>query len=689
MNKNKMISYIDILNVTNISIDILNYAEYLKRDAMTKETYELAHEIFKPLRKLFLTQEMYNRKLICVSGLQGAGKTTLMKNFYGISDNLLNPTRGRGERIPVLITEQKISSPKLYAIKLSKNGSGNYERKEIELLPEDYDNASKGEDEEIMYLEIKVPYCHTYSDSISFVLLPGFEKKNDYWNNLIEFAVNSSDAAVFVFNEASFSNANNERILRSIENKFGKNLVYAITGSDGSLDENEEVKQTCLRELSIPENESDRVTCVGSYNSDEKNRAWIEKFKDSLEKYAYRETSNITRNNQYILNEIIEIKEKMYEILDIVNSNSSIDIRDHHNDTLLKAFDTVVKKKRKEFETNLDKEFEDAKSESGKNLEMQFDAIPKLNEVKRLFFGSSIKEQYTQTREFVEKSLQFNDGCWLPARHIGLALKESLENMESKQNSTNTTKLIDTEKNKTGQAVLIVNGERTNALKNDIAILLTPNRKAANQHSLQCENHKKLMGAVAEMAIYYYLLNLYDEGAHGIGLPYYEPKLANISAEEVIGGAEASKKFAVGIAGVMGLDLIGDGTLNFGAQIASSLGIAAPLAGTAATAIIGVGATTVIARDINKMQRDDFNSARMTVNGVYEDLKYQALQQYDNYMEKVRDRLEENLDELDGGTKKVVVEHNIKMKINYALDILDKISERYTEETYGLGSFFS
>ena len=261
--------------------------------------------------------------------------------------------------------------------------------------------------------------------------------------------------------------------------------------------------------------------------------------------------------------------------------------------------------------------------------------------------------------------------------------------MESKQNSTNTTKLIDTEKNKTGQAVLIVNGERTNALKNDIAILLTPNRKAANQHSLQCENHKKLMGAVAEMAIYYYLLNLYDEGAHGIGLPYYEPKLANISAEEVIGGAEASKKFAVGIAGVMGLDLIGDGTLNFGAQIASSLGIAAPLAGTAATAIIGVGATTVIARDINKMQRDDFNSARMTVNGVYEDLKYQALQQYDNYMEKVRDRLEENLDELDGGTKKVVVEHNIKMKINYALDILDKISERYTEETYGLGTFFS
>ena len=81
MNKNKMISYIDIMNVTNISIDILNYAEYLKRDAMTKETYELAHEIFKPLRKLFLAQEMYNRKLICVSGLQGAGKTTLMKTF--------------------------------------------------------------------------------------------------------------------------------------------------------------------------------------------------------------------------------------------------------------------------------------------------------------------------------------------------------------------------------------------------------------------------------------------------------------------------------------------------------------------------------------------------------------------------------------------------------------------------------
>ena len=48
------------------------------------------------------------------------------------------------------------------------------------------------------------------------MLLPGFEKNNDYWNDLIEFSVNSSDAAVFVFNETSFSNAGNEDYLRKI-----------------------------------------------------------------------------------------------------------------------------------------------------------------------------------------------------------------------------------------------------------------------------------------------------------------------------------------------------------------------------------------------------------------------------------------------------------------------------------------
>lgn len=689
MNDNKIISLTDIEYITKTCIDVLNYTEYLRMDSATSEAYELTKDIFKSLRKFFLAIEMYNKKLICISGLQGAGKTTLMKNFYGIDDNILNPTIGRGERIPVLITERDISYPTLYAIKILKDENGNYNKAKVELNFEYYDIASKGgndnENEKTMYLELNVPYFHTYNDGVSFVLLPGFENKNDYLNNLIEFAVNSSDAAVFVFNETSFSNAGNERMLRSIQDKFGKNIVFAISGSDGSIDENEEVKQTCLKELNIPQNEFDRVICVGSYNNKEKNQEWIEKFKNSLEKYAYCQTSTVTKNNKYILDEILQIKSNLYEILKILNNDSSTEIRDHHNDTMLKEFDKVVKKKKREFERNLNSQFEIAKSESCKNLENEFSNHSKLKDIKHLFFGRSVKEQYTETREILNRSLQFNGDLYLPAKYIGLALEQSLSIMEQSQSNTNTAKLIGTKKNDQGKVMLIENDEKISELKNDISVLINPSQDYTN--ILQCQNHKKLMGAVAEVAIYYYMLNSYDKCAEEIGVHYYKPALMNISADDVISGAESSKKFAVGLAGVMGLDLIGDGTLNFGIQIAKSFGVAVPVVGAVASIIIGVGTVASVSKDINRVQREDFNSARIAINGVYENLKIQSLQKYDEYMEMVRERLEDSLDELDGNTKKLVIEHNAKIKVNQALNILDKISERYAEETYGVGTF--
>ena len=687
MNENKIISLTDIEYITKICIDVLNCTEYLRMNSETSEAYELAKDIFKSLRKFFLAIEMHNKKLICISGLQGAGKTTLMKNFYGIDDNILNPTIGRGERIPVLITERDISYPTLYAIKILKDENGNYNKAKVELNFEYYDIASKGgndnENEKTMYLELNVPYFHTYNDGVSFVLLPGFENKNDYLNNLIEFAVNSSDAAVFVFNETSFSNAGNERMLRNIQDKFGKNIVFAISGSDGSIDENEEVKQTCLKELNIPQNEFDRVTCVGSYNNKEKNQEWIEKFKNSLEKYAYCQTSTVTKNNKYILDEILQIKSNLYEILKILNNDSSTEIRDHHNDTMLKEFDKVVKKKKKEFERNLNSQFEVAKSESCKNLENEFSNRSKIKDIKHLFFGRNVKEQYTETREILNRSLKFNGNLYLPSKYIVLALEQSLKSLEQAQNTTNAAKLIDRKKNNEGKYILVEN-EKSDLIK-DIAIIIKSNQNYTDV--LKQMNPKKLMGAVAEVAIYYYMLNSYDECAKEIGVHYYKPALMNTSIDNVISGAESSKKFAVGIAGVMGIDLIEDGALNFISKIAGSLGVPLPAAGAVASIVIGVGAASVVSNDINRIQREDFNSARIAINGVYENLKIQSLEKYDEYMEMIRERLEDSLDELDGNTKKLIIEHNAKIKVNQALNVLNKISERYAEETYGVGTF--
>ncbi len=591
--------------------------------------------------------------------------------------------------MPVLITEKKdIKAPKMYAIKIDKDNDGNYYQREIELTADEYLSASRGEDSKIMYLELFVPYAHTNSEGISFMLLPGFEKKNDYWNNLIEFSVNSSDAAVFVFNETSFSNADNDKYLSRIEDKFGKNLVYAISGSDGSPDDNAEVKQTCIKTLIIPVSESDRVVCVGSYTDKAKNLAWIKKFKDALEKYAYRETQQFQRNSEYLYKEILSIKENLYQILGILNNDSSAEMKDYHDDALLKAFDKAVKKKRKAFEESLDIEFEIAKGESGKNLEQLFTNRPKLKAVKRFFFGSSVKEQFTETREMVEKSLKYNGDCYLPDKHLGLALQRSLIALDQPEDRTDMSRLIDTKK-EDGKTLLLTDGEKTQAMKGDICNLLADNSQNKVNYALQSTSPKKVLGVVAEISTYYYSLVSYNEVAESTGLSYYEPSQTQLVPDKVIDGAKSSKKFVAGMAGMMEIDLIGDGSINMVSQIAASLGVAAPVAGAAAIAIIGAGAASVVMKDLNRMQREDFQSARLAVNGVYDDLKIDALRKFDTYMERIRDRIEDNLTELSGDGKKIIVEYNAKVEVNNALNLLDKISERHTGDVYGVESAFS
>lgn len=684
-----MISITEIQDITELCMKLLPCTEYLRRDEATKEAYSFAEGIFGSIRKLFIASMMYNKTLICVSGLQGAGKTTLMRNFYGLDSKFLDPTRGRGERVPVLITEKKdIKTPKMYAIRIDKDDNGFYYQREIELSADEYLSASKGEDSKIMYLELFVPYTHTNNEGVSFMLLPGFEKKNDYWNNLIEFSVNSSDAAVFVFNETSFSNADNDKYLSRIESKFGKNLVYAISGSDGSPDDNAEVKQTCIKTLNIPISESDRVVCVGSYTDESKNPAWIKNFKDALEKYAYRETQQFQRNSEYLYKEILSIKENLYRILDILNNDSSAEMKDYHDDALLKAFDKAVKKKRKAFEENLDIEFEIAKGESGKKLEQLFTERPMLEAVKRFFFGSSVKEQFTETRKMVEKSLKYNDDCYLPDKHLGLALQRSLIALDQPEDRTDMSRLIDT-KEEDGKTLLLTDRENTQAMKRDICNLLADKSQTKVNYALQSTNPKKVLGAVVEIGTYYYSLESYNKVAESTGLSYYEPSQTQLVPDKVIDGAKSSKKFVAGMAGIMGIDLIGDGSINMVSQIAESLGVAAPVAGAAAIAIIGAGSASVVMKDLNRMQREDFLSARLAVNGVYDDLKIDALKKFDTYMEKLRDRIEDNLAELSGDGKKVIVEYNAKVEIYNALNLLDKISERHAGDLYGVESAFS
>ena len=593
-----------------------------------EEAYQFTRDIFSSIRKLFIASIMYNKMLICVTGLQGAGKTTLMKNFYELDEKYLNISRGRGERIPVMITEEKdLKTPVMLAykvMKIVKDGNEKYDLQQMSLSCDEFVNATKGEDE-IMYLELKVPYKHTFNSGVSFLLLPGFEKENEYWNSLIEFSINSSDAAVMVFNDQSFATADNADLVNKIESIFGSDLVYAITGSDTSSDDNNEVKQTCIKALKIPTSETDRVICTGSYNDSSVNKAWIESFKAALTKYAYgdKDVNRIRNNSKYIYDETIKIKDALFNILNIINSDTAV--ANFREDGMIKEFNKSARKMRDVLESNLDDEIEMAKKESGERLESLFmeqrkGVKGKLLAVKKFFLGANVKEQFTQTRETVEKSLMTVDGKSIPNQHIGLAMKKCLITLDSpKEERTNLGRLIDSKTD--NNQVVLLNNEHNTMIFEDISHVLSDYSTTKEHYSIKCENPKRLMGAVAEVGTYYYGLQVYNSIAEIANLPYYSPAKPSINADKVLQGANASKTFVAGLAGIMGVDLLGDGTLNMVSQIAASLGIAAPVAGAIAIGIVAVGGVTVVIKDMNKMQREDFLSARLTVNSIYDGYK--------------------------------------------------------------------
>lgn len=164
---------------------------------------------------------------------------------------------------------------------------------------------------------------------------------------MINFAVNSSDAAVFAFDESRFSQGDNFEQLKKLTDRFGNNIIYAITQSDASKDDNEEVRQSCIKALEIPQANADRVVCTGQYDDEKKNEAWIEKLKNAIERYASTTDQSARDNTRYLYEEVEHIKDTLYSIKEVLKSDDSAAVADYKDNTILNYFDLALAKSAK------------------------------------------------------------------------------------------------------------------------------------------------------------------------------------------------------------------------------------------------------------------------------------------------------------------------------------------------------
>lgn len=706
------------------------------KDNDMQHAARMARELMGSVRKIKLASLMYERTLICVSGMQGAGKTTLMKHFYGLDDDCLNISLERGEEIPVFITEKEDMTadkkPELYAIRIMKDAHGEYHQQELEMSPEEFRNASKGTDAATLYLELRVPYKHTRNEKTSFVLLPGFEARKSYRETLVDFAISSSDAAIFAFDGRLLSQQDNYRHLKELAEKFGAHIIYAITRSDSAVDGNAAVRETFMQEMKI-ENEN-QVVCTGAYAEPEMNEEWIRQLANAINLYGCTSIRSQENNIDYLKDEIDVIRGKLSEIEEILETTDDGDIVSHANDKLLRQFDEALANQVKQYQTKLKEEYGKGAEKSRDMLSLKFDERNgKLHSLRKAILGVS-KADMEAAEQIVKDSLYENEEGYtckrvlVPERCRMEALKKSLRTLENPQNAS-LPKLLSIDENEDGHRYLTKDKQNLEVPQSLYSLLQKPSGK--NEPSFVPENvsSRKLMASLVEIGTYYYSMSCYDAMAKDIGAEEYKPCEDQISWEDVeqsakrasdfvlgVGAAAARlhdagrtskeaggeiteeqrktsemlcdnyqqsssvQKFSVGLVGMTGMDLIGDAQLNLIPQIASSFGVSIGVVATVAGGALAAGAAVAIGRDITRIQCDDYGRARVALDTIYDKLEEDAIEDYKAKMAMIRGRLEENLIDTDSSSRKTQQIYNVKKQINAARDLLDELADRCTEK---------
>ena len=706
------------------------------KDNDMQHAARMARELMGSVRKIKLASLMYERTLICVSGMQGAGKTTLMKHFYGLDDDCLNISLERGEEIPVFITEKEDMTadkkPELYAIQIMKDANGEYHQQELEMSPEEFRNASKGTNAATLYLELRVPYKHTGNEKTSFVLLPGFEARKSYRETLVDFAISSSDAAIFAFDGRLLSQQDNYRHLKELAEKFGAHIIYAITRSDSAVDGNAAVRETFMQEMKI-ENEN-QVVCTGAYAEPKMNEEWIRQLANAINLYGCTSIRSQENNIDYLKDEIDVIRGKLSEIEEILETTDDGDIVSHANDKLLRQFDEALANQVKQYQTKLKEEYGKGAEKSRAMLSPKFDERNgKLHSLRKAILGVS-KADMEAAEQIVKDSLYENEEGYtckrvlVPERCRMEALKQSLRTLENPQNAS-LPKLLSIDENEDGHRYLTKDKQNLEVPQSLYSLLQKPSGK--NEPSFVPENvsSRKLMASLVEIGTYYYSMSCYDAMAKDIGAEEYKPCEDQISWEDVeqsakrasdfvlgVGAAAARlhdagrtsketggeiteeqrktsemlcdnyqqsssvQKFSVGLVGMTGMDLIGDAQLNLIPQIASSFGVSIGVVATVAGGALAAGAAVAIGRDITRIQCDDYGRARVALDTIYDKLEEDAIEDYKAKMAMIRGRLEENLIDTDSSSRKTQQIYNVKKQINAARDLLDELADRCTEK---------
>lgn len=171
--------------------------------------------------KLAFTTLTNDRLLLSITGMQGSGKSTLLARLYNLDPDYLPENKGRGEQIPVLISEREnITTPICYVRRLVESNE-TFKMVNQEISKETFYKTCLNPGRNDIWVELLMPYTYLNDDRKSIVLLPGFEKdENQVSQEMLNHILALSTSSILVLRKDTYARQSNEEQFKAIHTLF-------------------------------------------------------------------------------------------------------------------------------------------------------------------------------------------------------------------------------------------------------------------------------------------------------------------------------------------------------------------------------------------------------------------------------------------------------------------------------------
>ncbi|MBU3198264.1 hypothetical protein LL037_21210 [Clostridium estertheticum] len=652
-------------------------------DSLVFGDSSLGEEI-KNLLKKTIVSEMFNEKyIIAVAGLQGVGKSTIMKILYNLPDDIIPETRNIGEKIPVLVTEW---DENYYGFKgkVIEVDDKNIEIKDIIIKnSEVFLELSRNPSMEYIVLELMVPrkFFKTYDKS--FILLPGLGQAADSWNSLAEHVLYSAASCILVFNEQRLNDPNNANLLENVRREFkGAKPIVTLTFGDESKDCNLTLKKTFINQFNIPSEEEDRV--VRTSTREEEMPRWCNEIIHALEKYSHIEKEfrlkQIEMLDELLVNDFNKIIDKIEKM------NCSIDLfEDSESKRAVKMIMKTVNKRkesiRKYYHKQIEDEIDIISANASLNMRDYIKEESTLKKIRKQIFSESIKdmEEFNDSITNSWNSAQKNKLKTIPSevilRTIYNEYPEVKQIPEYMVNSLAEAEVAVTSISTISARKIKKSREKIERSIKDITLLFTN------------KGNGSISNEVKESTDYIALLALHmmfelDTDVNNLKEVQYADLNYKNNVEMnnlLVNATNQHQNILNGIAAVLGIDAA-DGTGNIIQTMFSVLGI--KISAAASVAITGVlGAGIVGINVVSKLNKSDVRTlgySKAIIGSIKEALYTDMRDKFDDFIEKIFDRIEKQLEEgyglNEGESRYLICQKDLSEAKSFSLELRESIN---------------